>query len=125
MPTNGDHSGPGFFARLAKGISSLFNEEPYGLELAERVAQLLDSGGQIADCHAYYCGTGFVRDGGQYCWSHIDDGYPGQVLMGFASRAAFVEWLAAQTDATLERWPGDGKVQIPGRLRMKRDVALP
>src|SRR5579872_6461588 len=109
---------------MSAWISGVFKEPPYGLELAEAVARFLDGGGRIADCHAYYCGTGFVIDSGRYCWSHIEECSPGEVIMGFSSRAEFVGWLAAQSDATLERWAGE-RFQIPGRSRMERDVGPP
>ena len=103
-------------------LSSLFEERPYGRELAEGVAALLDRGEWIADCHAYYCGTGFALLDGKYCWAHIDDGFPGEALEAFTSRNEFVSWLAAQTDASMSVRSGQGRVQIPGRKRLENDV---
>jgi hypothetical protein len=103
-------------------VLSFFKEPPYGRELAEGVAALLDRGEWIGDSHAYYCGTGFAMVDGKYCWAHIDDGFPGKVLQAFSSRGDFVDWLAAQTDASFEAWSGEGPVQIPGRKRLEHDV---
>ena len=100
-----------------------FLNPTYGRDLAERVALLLDRGGQIADCHAYYCGTGFVLENGRYCWAHIDDGYPGEELKSFESRDEFVNWLSEQSDESLRHWQGQSsKLQIPGLQRMHRDT---
>jgi len=104
--------------------TTLFRTTLYGQDLAERVATLLDRGGQIADCHAYYCGTGFVFHDSNYCWAHIDDGYPGAVIQAFESREEFVRWLAAQSDQSLGAWhAGSGRLQIPGLSRMRKETA--
>jgi hypothetical protein len=95
----------------------------YGVALATRVADLLDGGGSIRDSHAYYCGTGFVRDGGLYCWAHIDEGYCGEHLRSFERREDFIAWLAQESDHSLSHSEGgSGRLQIPGGLRMRAET---
>lgn len=73
---------------------------PYGDALAEAVADALDRGVEVAYTHRDDCGMGLARRPEGYAYGPVYDGMldPQRV---FATRAAFVAWLAAQSDATL------------------------
>ncbi len=84
-----------------------------GVELATKVAQLLEAGKMLAYGHRDYCGMGLRYAEGSFIYGEVDDGF---LLVEsevkhlqavdserrlFASRAAFVEWLASQSDESL------------------------
>lgn len=87
----------------------------FGLALANAVADRLTSGATLAYTHPEYCGTGLAYENGAFICAEVYDGQlpsPTQVsnmqargenveYQSFASRADFVNWLAAQSDATL------------------------
>ena len=90
--------------------------EPFGLELANAVANRLETGVRLAFTHPEYCGTGLGHDEhGLFIHAEVYDGeFPSamQVLrmeergesfeyQTFANRTDFVNWLAAQSDASL------------------------
>lgn len=84
---------------------------PYGVELAERVAGRLAAGFCVSDHHRDYCGMGLWFIGGRYCYDECWDGQPPELewmlkpnsrgSRVFTTRAAFVEWFAAQSDHSL------------------------
>lgn len=71
----------------------------YGAELANAVADALDRGVAVAFSHRDYCGMGLVRTEAGYDYGPVYDGNLYDVKT-FPTRAAFVAWLAAQSDAT-------------------------
>ncbi|MDO7846804.1 hypothetical protein Q5H92_10585 [Hymenobacter sp. M29] len=77
---------------------------PYGAVLAGQVADALVQGQAVAFSHRDYCGMGLRYRNQQFCYGELYDGdfieEPQQI---FASRAAFVQWLAQQSDQSLAR----------------------
>jgi hypothetical protein len=74
---------------------------PYGLTLAAQVAARLDQGLTLAHSRRGYGGMGLARGAGaEYQYGEVWDGAlsPSQT---FSSWAAFVAWLAAQSDFSL------------------------
>jgi len=74
---------------------------PYGLTLAAQVAARLDQGMSLAYSHRGYGGMGLARGmGAEYQYGEVWDSAlsPSQT---FPSWAAFVAWLAAQSDFSL------------------------
>ncbi len=82
--------------------------------MASELADLLVRGLRIAEGHRDYGGTGFCYQDGAFLYSHVYDGelLPLDELLyqragaaaerrSFADKAAFVEWLSAQTDHSL------------------------
>lgn len=93
---------------LAEAIAANFGVRDrtlYGERLANAVADALDRGVAIAHGHRDYCGMGLVRRAEGYVHAPVFDGevLDGDVQDGetFATRAAFVAWLAAQSDESL------------------------
>lgn len=83
---------------------------PYGPTLAGRVAARLDQGAPLAHPLRGYGGRGFVRPaGGAYQYGEVWDG---EVVptRTFATWAAFVTWLAAQSDFSLAEPENAGAV---------------
>ncbi len=87
---------------------------PVGEALAGELADLLVRGLRIAEGHRDYGGMGLCYHGGVFLYSHVHDGelLPLGVPLyqsasaaaerrSFADKAAFVEWLSAQTDRSL------------------------
>jgi hypothetical protein len=85
-----------------------------GRELAEKVADKLETGVPLRHAHRDYCGMGLAVLDGVFVYAEVNDGH----LSGgagdlsyrqnddierreFASRAQFVAWLAAQSDESL------------------------
>lgn len=80
---------------------------PYGVDLATAVAHALASGTQIIHAHRDYCGMGLrMLPDGRFCYGQVMEGYldlqsdPDAQL--FATPDAFIAWLAAQSDASLD-----------------------
>ena len=86
---------------------------PYGPHLASRVAAYLEQGHGIGYGHRDYCGMGLEFTDGKFCYAELNDGRmnpPDELLADtsglsrvFSDRAAFISWLAAQSDITLAR----------------------
>jgi len=75
---------------------------PYGRELAEKVVGALDRGVRVANDHRDYCGMGLAKVTDGYVYGACYDGYPDpEPTQVFATREAFVTWLAAQSDDLL------------------------
>jgi hypothetical protein len=85
--------------------------EPYGVGLANKVADLLERGQAVVYGHSEYCGTGlryidgrFVYDevweGELACLRHQPPGYD-RAMSLFTDRPSFVAWLAEQCDQSL------------------------
>lgn len=73
----------------------------FGHQLSEKVATRLDRGDTLAYGHRDYCGRGLWRnDAGDYCYGFVWD-YALEEDQVFKSRSEFVEWLAAQSNASL------------------------
>ncbi|RZJ92674.1 MAG: hypothetical protein EOO60_06935 [Hymenobacter sp.] len=96
---------------------------PYGLTLAGQVAARLDQGLALAHSRRGYGGLGLARGAGAtYQYGEVWDGVlsPSQT---FPSWAAFVAWLAAQSDFSLaggpaSHAPGSGDNQAITRQRL-------
>ena len=75
---------------------------PYGRELAEKVLGALDRGVRVASDHRDYCGMGLAKVTGGYVYGACYDGHPdAEPTQVFATREAFVAWLAVQSDDLL------------------------
>ncbi len=75
---------------------------PYGRELAEKIAGALDRGVRVAYDHRDYCGMGLAKVPAGYVYGSFNDGDPDpEPTRAFATREAFVAWLAAQSDEVL------------------------
>lgn len=73
----------------------------FGKELSEKVTARLDKGDMLAYGHRDYCGRGLWRnDAGYYCYGFVWD-YALEEDQVFKTRSEFVEWLAAQSNASL------------------------
>jgi hypothetical protein len=72
---------------------------PYGAALANAVADALDRGVILAYSHRDYCGMGLCRTDAGYDYGPVYDGLLYDTTT-FPTRAAFVAWLAGQSDAT-------------------------
>lgn len=73
---------------------------PYGPALAREVAEALDRGAAMMHAHRDYGGMGLARRGDGYAYGPVYDGELMEERV-FPTKAAFVTWLAAQSDATL------------------------
>lgn len=74
---------------------------PYGRELAEKVADALRHGA-LAHSHRDYCGMGLeINSEGEYLYGEVWDGGLAIPLHRFPDKAAFVGWLAVQSDASM------------------------
>jgi hypothetical protein len=74
---------------------------PYGHELAEKVADVLQHGA-LAYSHRDYCGMGLERgSAGEYLYGEVWDGGLAIPVHSFPDKAAFVNWLAVQSDASM------------------------
>jgi hypothetical protein len=85
--------------------------EPYGMGLANKVADLLERGQSIVYGHPDYCGTGLRHVDGRFvydevwsgelaCFRHQPPAYD-RALEVFGDRGAFVIWLSQQCDQSL------------------------
>jgi hypothetical protein len=96
---------------------------PYGPELAEQVADAVAQGRTLAPYHRDYCGMGFEYRNHEFRYGEVWDGhYMEEAKLVFASRAAFVQWLAQQSDQSLARveeadpWYWDNQTVTRDRL---------
>jgi predicted metal-dependent HD superfamily phosphohydrolase len=86
---------------------------PFGRALAEQVAATLDQGHEFGYTHRDYCGMGLALIDGHYCYDELGDGRMPRLKdilepndrggHAFTDRAAFIEWLATQSDYSLCR----------------------
>lgn len=105
---------------------------PYGVDLAEAVAMVLEKGHWLAYHHPHYCGTGLAMADGQFVYDHVDDGYlrcgspmADKPLLAFPDSSCFVAWLAASSDESLssdEAEPGYANNQRITRARLEEFV---
>lgn len=85
---------------LARPTNHL-SRAPAGADLAERVALSIDAGHGLARGHRDYCGQGLLRLNDRYLYGDVTNGKTIQPRYAFRERAAFVRWLARQSDYTL------------------------
>lgn len=109
------------------------DQQKVGDELAELVADRLDSGNELFYSHRDYCGMGLCKDGTSYIYGTVGCGRftptstvrdlrsKGHVIEHheFLDRTSFVEWLSDQTDSSLK---GDDNQRITLH-RLKQFVA--
>jgi hypothetical protein len=77
------------------------NNTPYGPALATKVAEALNRGA-LMNGHRDYCGMGLEKDAkGQYLYGEVWDGGFAPGVRTFADKAGFIQWLAAQSDASM------------------------
>jgi hypothetical protein len=102
-------------SRQRRGSASKASTDPYGKELAMSVADRMQRGDTLSYGHRDYCGTGLRFVDGNFIYGEVVDGdLPSEAeqlarttrpsnteRLVFSSRSSFVEWLAAQSDATL------------------------
>ncbi len=91
---------PQVLAEVVAARAGVDDATPYGRALAEKVADALDRGVSVAFSHRDYCGMGLVKAPAGYVYGTFYDGSP-EPEQTFATRDAFVTWLAAQSDARL------------------------
>jgi hypothetical protein len=85
--------------------------EPYGVGLANKVADLLERGQSVTYGHEDYCGAGLRYVSGQYVYDEVWNGELAcmreqppaldRALSVFADRPSFVAWLSKQCDQSL------------------------
>lgn len=75
---------------------------PYGMELAAKVADALLRG-SVGYGHRDYCGTGLEYREGVYCYGELWDGYMTEPILKWAAKQDFISWLAQQSDASMAR----------------------
>lgn len=87
--------------------------EPYGVELAEAVAERLDQGFRLGNFHRDFCGYGLDKIDGEYVYDELSDGYMLTISQlnqlkiaaperrAFSERSDFISWLAKQSDESL------------------------
>lgn len=100
---------------------------PVGMELALAVADRLDEGQVLLHSHRDFCGMGIAKDEDTYVYAAVYDGYPPTIAdirtepqgQKFDSREAFVTWLAAQSDESL-----DGRDQAREFFRGNQRITL-
>jgi hypothetical protein len=87
-------------AEAVAGNSGINDATPFGAMLAGQLADALDRGVAVTYVHRDYCGMGLVRRPDGYAYGPV---YDGDLLDStvFPTRAAFIAWLAVQSDATL------------------------
>jgi hypothetical protein len=83
----------------------------FGRVMASRIADLLEKGETIVQGQKEYCGTGLAYVNGRFVYDDMKDGRLAclnqsppafdQALAIFSERAAFVDWLAGQSDESL------------------------
>jgi hypothetical protein len=105
-----------------------------GRELANKVADRLDRGGELYNHHFEYCGVGLCGGGGYYLCAGVNDGefdgfsdylsclYP----QGFTTRPevdtkAFIEWLSSELDTGRANDPYYGDLMDVPRIWRGRD----
>ncbi len=74
--------------------------EPFGTELATKVADALHHG-SIGHNHRDYCGMGLEYRDGLYCYGSLWDGGMDKPTQSFADKQAFINWLSKQSNASL------------------------
>jgi hypothetical protein len=105
------------YPRGHEGVVDPDRLRPFGRELADAVADLLEAGGDISYRHRDHCGMGLALiDGvyvydevsdGQFCHAHQGEGLE-EAFAAFFDRASFVTWLGFQDDESLSgRESGD------------------
>jgi hypothetical protein len=97
---------------------------PYGPALAGQVAEALLRGLRLAHAHRDYCGMGLEYRNHQFYYGEVWDGYyVEEPKVTFATREAFVQWLAQQSDQSLSRveetdpWYWDNQTITQQRLQ--------
>lgn len=108
-------------AAAERRLAAAHDRTPYGLTLAAQVAARLDQGLTLAHSRRGYGGMGLARGAGaEYQYGEVWDGVlsPSQT---FASWAAFVAWLAAQSDFSLAgpASPSPGSGNNPALTRQR------
>ncbi|MBF9222077.1 hypothetical protein [Hymenobacter ruricola] len=96
---------------------------PYGPELAGQVADVLLRGARLAHAHRDYCGMGLEYRNHEFYYGEVWDGYYVEApKAALATRDAFVQWLARQSDHSLSRveetdpWYWDNQTITRARL---------
>jgi hypothetical protein len=77
-------------------------ESKVGKELAERVAKRLMMSCDLMYDHRDYCGTGLTWSDGNFTYGKVYEGYQMHAIKSFDSEQKFVEWLAEQSDRSLD-----------------------
>ena len=125
---NGEVISHALLAEAVADNAGVNDPTPFGVELASAVADALDRGVRVTYEHRDYCGMGLERSGDEYHYGEVFDGY----LRGdrvFLNRAAFVSWLAEQSDESLSgregALPFEWDNQRITRARLLEAVARP
>ena len=109
--------------RIAHRRAAPRDTTPYGAALAGQVAAALRNGRSLGHSHRDYCGMGLDHRDGQFRYGSLWDGFL-EPKRTFADEAAFVQWLAAQSDYTLagleskDPWAWDNQTVTRRRLEL-------
>ncbi len=116
-------------------MSTPATENAVGLALANACADKLETGARLCYEHREYCGMGLHFAEGKFIYCEVFDGeMPNETqykqwkqngtegeFLAFADRAAFITWLAAQTDTSLSgRDASDAFLHDNQRLSLAR-----
>lgn len=82
-------------------MHSSYNDK-IGKEFAQRVAERLKTKSDLMYDHRDYCGMGLTWVNGKFLYGKIYDGFQVQATHEFDNEQRFVEWLAEQSDASLD-----------------------
>lgn len=92
-----------------KSELALLSSEPFGRDLAAKVAKYLKKHGRIAYNHRDYCGMGLFYFDNGYLYTAVDDGHPVPYYgkergWYFDNMHSFIDWLADQSDYSLSNF---------------------
>ena len=75
---------------------------PFGISIAKAVADRVENGAEYHESHRDYCGMGFFYEESKYIYGTVMDGFLSERVMTFNSKDEFINWLAIQSDDTLD-----------------------
>ncbi|WP_057937985.1 hypothetical protein [Algoriphagus resistens] len=115
---------PDKFLRKELEIYQNLDNENFGEQLALRVAQKLkanptESGG-LYHAHRDYCGMGLYIHNGKFTLGTVNDGRgPYPIVADFDTEAAFISWLAYESDQSMAMYGEQFNNQTLTKLRLE------
>lgn len=96
-------------------------DEPFGSDLAWRVARKLETGAALGYSHRDYCGMGLEKgEDGSFLYTSLWDGFrANKPERSFQDAEHFARWLAQQSDLSLSNY-GDDFAFLNQTLNRKR-----
>ncbi len=79
------------------------SHEPFGMEWASELAEVLQRLKAMHNNHRDYCGLGFTFDGNSFALCVVSDGSPFEKKLTWLSREAFIESMANHSEYSLSR----------------------